>query len=476
MKSKFNLFCFGFLTTLFLVLFVPQTAKAQYECVPDGSCSAPDPACGETTSGTDNCGNGCSKTGDPCPPPPSCDYNHSYNECCSQGYSRSVTEYTWSDGSGACYYDVGDCNQRDGACGCIPDESWQYQGYRECCGNQTCAVYRNTCTGDWQQRDPQYQDGACGYCTPDKAVGTVRDGSTCNGEQQCTVNVQTRSDCTKYYGGFYDCQYEIGKCGYNGAWNAQCLDPYTVQISGDNAYSYGKDAKGRFAWQQNVPMTHSVPRGSINWWASDIQQSAFSCRPLGVCSPKLCTTNRICYGSCNTTAAYNTCGNFNGTQNNCVFTGPQPCQSASTDDQSCAQTVNNCDASKGYSCSNSTCVTTVKGKVFIDSDNNGVYSSGETIYSGATLTLYNSSGQQLQTTTSSSSGYGFSGIADGTYRVVLTAVSGYQATSSTSKTVTISTSIPNSSVDFGLTSLCSYLQTIGGDVYSGRGINASCAQ
>ena len=36
-------------------------------CVPNGSCSAPNPACGTTTTGVDNCGNPCSKTGPPCP-------------------------------------------------------------------------------------------------------------------------------------------------------------------------------------------------------------------------------------------------------------------------------------------------------------------------------------------------------------------------------------------------------------------------
>lgn len=38
-------------------------------CTPNGSCSAPAPACGTTTSGVDNCGNACNKTGLNCPPP-----------------------------------------------------------------------------------------------------------------------------------------------------------------------------------------------------------------------------------------------------------------------------------------------------------------------------------------------------------------------------------------------------------------------
>ena len=35
-------------------------------CVSNGSCSAPDPACEKTTTGTDNCGTPCSKTGVKC--------------------------------------------------------------------------------------------------------------------------------------------------------------------------------------------------------------------------------------------------------------------------------------------------------------------------------------------------------------------------------------------------------------------------
>jgi len=35
-------------------------------CASDGSCSAPAPACGQTTTGVDNCGNSCSADGAPC--------------------------------------------------------------------------------------------------------------------------------------------------------------------------------------------------------------------------------------------------------------------------------------------------------------------------------------------------------------------------------------------------------------------------
>ena len=35
-------------------------------CVPNGSCSAPAPACGQTSTGVDNCGNSCSRSGGAC--------------------------------------------------------------------------------------------------------------------------------------------------------------------------------------------------------------------------------------------------------------------------------------------------------------------------------------------------------------------------------------------------------------------------
>ena len=40
------------------------------QCIPNGSCSAPDPACEQTTTGTDNCDNSCSKVGGSCSSPP----------------------------------------------------------------------------------------------------------------------------------------------------------------------------------------------------------------------------------------------------------------------------------------------------------------------------------------------------------------------------------------------------------------------
>ena len=43
------------------------TAPPAPTCIPNGSCSAATPACGQTTTGVDSCGNACSKTGPICP-------------------------------------------------------------------------------------------------------------------------------------------------------------------------------------------------------------------------------------------------------------------------------------------------------------------------------------------------------------------------------------------------------------------------
>ena len=47
----------------------PSSCNVTPVCVPDGTCSAPIPACNQTTTGVDSCGNQCTKTGIVCPPP-----------------------------------------------------------------------------------------------------------------------------------------------------------------------------------------------------------------------------------------------------------------------------------------------------------------------------------------------------------------------------------------------------------------------
>ncbi|QQG40700.1 MAG: hypothetical protein HYV37_04060 [Candidatus Levyibacteriota bacterium] len=65
--------------------------------------AAGEPACGQPACDT-------------LAPARTCDYSRSYNECCGEGLSHNVDEYTWSDQSGVCNHVVGACNQSDSAC------------------------------------------------------------------------------------------------------------------------------------------------------------------------------------------------------------------------------------------------------------------------------------------------------------------------------------------------------------------------
>ena len=67
-------------------------------CVSDGSCSAATPACGTTTTGADNCGTSCTKTGTTCPVStvtPVCAATH-YNCSVGTAINGSETSTTWS--------------------------------------------------------------------------------------------------------------------------------------------------------------------------------------------------------------------------------------------------------------------------------------------------------------------------------------------------------------------------------------------
>ena len=75
-------------------------------CVSDGSCSAAEPVCGQTTFGTDNCGTACSKTGAPCP----CVSDGS----CSAAEPACGQTTTGTDNCGT------SCQKIGPACPCVP--------------------------------------------------------------------------------------------------------------------------------------------------------------------------------------------------------------------------------------------------------------------------------------------------------------------------------------------------------------------
>ena len=92
----------------------------------------------------------------------------------------------------------------------------------------------------------------------------------------------------------------------------------------------------------------------------------------------------------------------------------------------------------------------VGGEVFLDGNGNGVLNSGEPGLSGWTVNLLNSSSQNIGTFKTSTSGdFSFTGVRPGTYTVQLVQQSGYDATTPTSSSITITSgeNVPN--VNFG---------------------------
>ncbi len=78
----------------------------------------------------------------------------------------------------------------------------------------------------------------------------------------------------------------------------------------------------------------------------------------------------------------------------------------------------------------------ISGYVYADTDNDGVYDTGESPIGGVTLTLYGANGNALDTTTTNSSGYySFDELTPGTYKVVETQPTGYLDGKDTAGTV-----------------------------------------
>ncbi|MEO7715843.1 MAG: SdrD B-like domain-containing protein [Capsulimonas sp.] len=84
------------------------------------------------------------------------------------------------------------------------------------------------------------------------------------------------------------------------------------------------------------------------------------------------------------------------------------------------QTV--CNVNFGYTKPAPGCVT---GKVYVDGNKNGAYNSGETVLSGVTVTLVDSTGKTIAATTTDCNGnYALSNIPAGSYKVVVPTSSG----------------------------------------------------
>ncbi len=105
---------------------------------------------------------------------------------------------------------------------------------------------------------------------------------------------------------------------------------------------------------------------------------------------------------------------------------------------------------------------TLSGEVYSDTDGNGVLNGGEPGLSGWTVDLVNSANQVVAATTGTNGSYSFSDIGPGTYTIEVVQQTGYDATSTTSLSVTASSGSNVSDLNFGEFALV----TFSGEVYN----------
>jgi hypothetical protein len=138
-------------------------------CSSNGSCSAPAPACGTTTSGVDNCGTSCTRTGAAC----SCVYG------------------AWSSCTGACPTGSQTRSRTSGPASCT--DTTQSCSMSPCCGDGTCDPGETcaSCVADCSATCP------CVYSAWSSCTGTCPTGSQTrtltSGPASCTALSQSCS-------------------------------------------------------------------------------------------------------------------------------------------------------------------------------------------------------------------------------------------------------------------------------------------
>jgi len=210
---------------------------------PVTSCNAPEPACGQTTSGTDCGGNSCSKIGPPCPP-----FNPTHKVCNSFGQCVTVECGNPSDCPSTCSINA-DCppepcpsncelSNPPGARECDPYDrrkirwcaftnggcnQWQYHQCDLCqgmfsCGNEDDFCFNNACchpSCDNKQCGSDGCGGSCGSCPP---------GQYCSNNQcvavACTVSISASRPNPVPYGQAttitWSSTYAVGLCTATG--------------------------------------------------------------------------------------------------------------------------------------------------------------------------------------------------------------------------------------------------------------------
>lgn len=207
--------------------------------------------------------------------------------------------------------------------------------------------------------------------------------------------------------------------------------------------------------------------GCSNFYNNCDGGNGYSCRNGNSCQRQCTTGTTNCGGCGGGSQPTNTC-NLNGTN-----PGSQTCQHNQWYGQNgcnytnftngCQYSYNNC--SGAYSCTNNnSCQTTVAGNIWKDYDHNGV-NNGEPGIGGVTVHASNGA----TTTTDGNGNYTLSGFTQGTYNVWYDLPGGYRATTTSSRSVSLGSTLGTrtSGIDFGVTPL----YTISGLIYDDVNIN-----
>jgi hypothetical protein len=96
-------------------------------------------------------------------------------------------------------------------------------------------------------------------------------------------------------------------------------------------------------------------------------------------------------------------------------------------------------------------IYTVSGETYIDTQGNGVFSTSDTPYVGATVNLLDSAGDPFETTTTDTNGkYSFPNVYEGTYKISITMPTGYGATTPDLLDLTLGS---DQTINFGINTL-----------------------
>lgn len=271
--------------------------------------------------------------------------------------------------------------------------------------------------------------------------------SVCADSEDCVNFFCTSHSCPLH--GPYDIQTETGSIDYT-----SCGQPYAVNNSCvDRCWASG--------WVTNHTTCNYDPNNCFPLSGRGCSCSELYCTSSGVAPlPPPCNagTQPGSCGTCNSTAPFNRCGVFTGSQT-CThnsYSGYPACActtgAGAQFANSCPAFDNNCNAAGGYACiNNNTCVTNIFVHVYTDYDHSATQNGADTGKQGVTIT---DNGGNFPTTDSNGN-VTFTQKAVGNYTITETVPANFQATNATSQVAALTNNAGNATINFYLTPLYS---------------------